>query len=123
MNLWRQIQRFWRAELFTPAGLVQRALVISAGFLLVHLAGLREYTSVLNGTVGPESSGWGRSAFFGVAYVIIYLGFVILAPMLVLAAGMLAVGRWWKRRNYQDGEASGKMDHLSGVRLEGPKLK
>jgi hypothetical protein len=93
-NWRRRIQWFWRAELFSPAGFLQRALVISTGFLLVHLAGLREYTSVLNGTTGPESAGWASSAFFGVTYIIIYLAFVILAPVLVLAAGILAV---WQR--------------------------
>jgi len=94
MNLWQRIIRFWRAGIFTPQGFVQRALVIGAGFLLVHLAGLYEYTSVLNGTIGPGSAGWGISAFLGIAYIIIYLAFVILAPVLILAAAILAV---WQR--------------------------
>jgi hypothetical protein len=93
-NVRQSMRQFWQAELFSPAGFVQRALMISAIYLLVHLAGLREYTSVLNGTVGPDSAGWASSAFFGVAYIIIYLVFVILAPVLVLAAGILAV---WRR--------------------------
>jgi hypothetical protein len=89
-----ELRRLWRAELFSPAGFVQRALVISVIFLLVHLAGLREYTSILNGTVGPDSAGWAGSAFLGMTYILVYLAFVILAPMLILAAGMLAV---WQR--------------------------
>ena len=88
------LRRLWRVEIFSPAGCVQRALVISAGFLLVHLAGWREYTSVLNGTVGPDSTGWAGSTFFGVAYVLIYLAFVILVPVLLLAAALLAA---WQR--------------------------
>ena len=101
MNLWQRIKRFWREGFFSPQGFLQRALVIGAGFLLVHLAGLREYTSVLNGTVGPESSGWVLSAFLGVTYIIIYLAFVILAPVLILAAGILAVWqRYVNRRKY-----------------------
>jgi len=94
MNLWQRIIRFWRAGFFSPQGFVQRALVIGAGFLLVHLAGLYEYTSVLNGTIGPGSTGWAMSAFLGVAYIIIYLALVILAPVLILAAGILTV---WQR--------------------------
>jgi hypothetical protein len=94
LKLREAIRRLWRAELFSPAGFVQRALVISALFLLVHLAGLREYTSILNGTVGPDSAGWAGSAFLGMTYIILYLAFVILAPMLILAAGLLAV---WQR--------------------------
>lgn len=71
-----------------------RALVISVVFLAVHWAGLREYTSVLNGTVGSTSTGWRTSAFFGVAYLIIYMAFIVLAPILILAAGILTV---WQR--------------------------
>jgi hypothetical protein len=81
---------FWYAERFSPAGFLQRAIVISLVYLLVHLAGWREYTSVLNGTVGPDSAGWTLSAFLGVAYVIIYLVFIILVPVLILASGILA---------------------------------
>jgi len=104
MSLWQRNMQFWRAEFFSPQGFVQRALVIGAGFLLVHLAGLREYTSVLNGTVGPESAGWAMSAFLGVAYIIIYLAFVILAPVLILAAGILTV--WQRHSNKEKSPAS-----------------
>jgi hypothetical protein len=93
--LWGKFLLFWHAELFSPAGFVQRAIVISVGYLLVHLAGLREYTSVLNGTVGPESAGWTVSAILGITYIIIYLAFVVLVPVLLLAAGILAL---WQRR-------------------------
>jgi hypothetical protein len=91
MNLWQKFMRYWRADLFSPQGFLLRALLIAAGFLAVHLAGLRDYTSVLNGTVGPGSAGWGRSAFLGVAYLVIYMAFVILAPVLILAAGILTI--------------------------------
>jgi len=94
LKLKEGLRRLWRAEMFSPAGFVQRALVIGVVFLLVHLAGLREYTSILNGTVGPDSAGWAGSAFLGMTYIIVYLAFVILAPMLILAAGMLVV---WQR--------------------------
>ena len=97
MNMkWRQgLARFWRADFFSPQGFLARALVISAVFLAVHLAGLRDYTSVLNGTVGSAAAGWQTSAFFGVAYLVIYLAFVLLVPVLILAAGILTA---WQRR-------------------------
>jgi hypothetical protein len=92
---WKQrLVRFWRADFFSPQGFLTRALVISAVFLAVHLAGLRDYTSVLNGTVGPASASWRTSAFFGLAYLVIYLAFVLVVPVLILAAGILAV---WRR--------------------------
>ena len=90
----RRIGDFFRAGMSSPAGFLRRAMFISAVFLVVHLTGLREYTSVLNGTTGPEAADWALSTFFGVTYVIIYLTFVVLAPVLVLAAGLLAI---WNR--------------------------
>jgi hypothetical protein len=96
-TFWRRIRNIRRAELFSPADLLQRAVVIGAVFFVVHLAGLREYTSVLNGTAGPDAADWASSTFFGVTYVIIYLTFVVLAPVLVLAAGLLVI--WNRARN------------------------
>jgi hypothetical protein len=96
---WKQrLVRFWRADLFSPQGFLVRALVISAVFVAVHLLGLRDYTSVLNGTVGPGSASWRTSAFLGVAYLAIYMAFVLLVPVLVLAAGILAAWRWCVKR-------------------------
>jgi hypothetical protein len=89
---WRQlILRFWRAESFSPLGFLARALVIAAVFLAVHLAGLRDYTSVLNGTVGPAAASWKTSAFFGIAYLVMYMAFVLLVPVLILAAAILEI--------------------------------
>jgi len=73
--------------------LLQRAAVISGLFVAVHLAGLREFTGVLNGTIGSLALGWKLSAFLAVIYIVFYLAFVILVPVLVLAAGILTVGR------------------------------
>ena len=98
MNLWRHIVRYWRADTFSPRGFLVRALFVSVAFLAVHLAGLRDYTSVLNGTVGSATAGWRMSAFLGVAYLILYMAFVLVVPVLILGAGILAV---WQRRRTQ----------------------
>ena len=81
-------------RIFVGPGLLQRALGISGLFLLAHLAGLREFTSVLNGTVGSVAAGWKLSSFLALVYILLYLAFVILVPVLVLAALILAV---WRR--------------------------
>ena len=52
-----------RAESMSPRDMVQRAAAISGLFLLVHLAGFREYTGILNGTIGSVDLGWKLSAF------------------------------------------------------------
>ena len=101
MNMkWSQgLGRFWRADVFSPRGLLWRALVISAVYLAVDLAGLRDYTSVLNGTVGSAAAGWKTSAVFGLTYLVIYMAFVLLVPILILAAGILALGARLRRRS------------------------
>jgi hypothetical protein len=90
---WQKLAIFRRAEFLSARDLLQRALGLSGLFLLGHLAGLREFTSVLNGTVGSVAAGWKLSSFLALVYILLYLAFVILVPVLVLAALILAVGR------------------------------
>jgi hypothetical protein len=78
-----------RAEFLSPKDLLQRAGAITVIYFILHLAGLREYTSVLNGTVGSVALGWKLSGFLAVIYILFYLALVVLAPILVLAAGLL----------------------------------
>lgn len=86
---------FQRADFLSPKDLLQRACAITLIFLLLHLAGLREYTSILNGTVGSVALGWKLSGFLAVIYIVSYLAFVVLVPVLILAALILLVwGRW-----------------------------
>ena len=85
----RRLASLWRADFCSPKDFVQRALVISGLFLVVHLAGWREFTSILNGTMGSVESGWATSAFLGGVYVLLYLAFVLLVPTLLLAAALL----------------------------------
>jgi phosphotransferase system glucose/maltose/N-acetylglucosamine-specific IIC component len=92
--IWRRIAFLWRAEFFSPKDFIRRALLIAIAYMLVKFTGLQEFTTVLNGTMGSVEMGWWPSAFLGLASVIIYLAFVILAPVLFLAAAFLVI---WKR--------------------------
>jgi hypothetical protein len=85
---------FERADFLSPKDLLQRAGAITVTFLLLHVAGLREYTSILNGTVGSVALGWQVSGFLAVIYILAYLAFVVLVPILVLAAMILLA---WQR--------------------------
>lgn len=96
---------FQRADFLSPKDLLQRACVITVIFLLLHLAGLREYTSILNGTVGSVALGWKLSGFLAVIYIISYLAFVVLVPILILAALILLT---WERCKTKRGEAQPK---------------
>jgi hypothetical protein len=85
---------FQRAEFLSARDMIQRAVAISVLFLLVHLAGFREFTGILNGTIGSLTLGWGLSTVLAVFYIVLYLAFVILVPVLLLAAAILMV---WQR--------------------------
>jgi len=92
-----RLRIFQRAEFLSARDLLQRAGALSAMFLAVHLAGLREFTSVLNGTVGSVAAGWKVSGFLAIVYILLYLAFVILVPILILAAVILTIGKRWIR--------------------------
>jgi hypothetical protein len=87
-----------RAEFLSPKDLLQRACAVSVIYLLLHIAGLREYTSVLNGTVGSVALGWKFSGFLAVVYIASYLAFVVLVPIMVIAAVIIALWRHWRRQ-------------------------
>ena len=93
---------FRRAEFMSAKDMLQRAVAISVVFLVMHLAGFREFTGILNGTIGSLSLGWNLSAFLAVIYIVFYLMFVILVPVLILAAAILV---FWQR-GIQKGEIS-----------------
>jgi hypothetical protein len=77
----------------SPQYLVTRALMLGVLFFLAHIAGLRDYTAFLSGTAaGQTTMGW--SVFYGTAYIALYLGAIVLAPILVIAAALLIL---WER--------------------------
>lgn len=69
----------------TPRGLLLRAALIAAVYAVLHLCGLRHDASFLSGTpVGGTLATLG-----GLTYVLFYFAAVVLAPILVIAAGVL----------------------------------
>ena len=82
----QRCRRFGRAKFLTPKDFLLRAVTIIVFFLIAHFAGLREYTSFLSGTVPSPDMGWQQAAFFGLVYLILYFAFVLLVPILLLAA-------------------------------------
>lgn len=74
----------------SPKGLLVAAAAIALVYVLAHAAGLRAYTAILSGTAPP--GGDGASAWaLGVGYVLCYFAAVIVAPILAIAAGILAL--------------------------------
>jgi hypothetical protein len=89
-----RVRSVWRADFLSPKDLVRRALMVIVIYFIISACGLRDFTSILNGTMGSVSLGWHLSAFFGLLYIISYLAFVLVTPTLLIAAGILVL---WKR--------------------------
>jgi hypothetical protein len=88
------VRRAWGADFLSPKDLVKRAVLIALLYGVVWAGGLKEYTSVLSNTTGSVEAGFWLSAFLGLAYISLYLAFVLLVPIFLLAAAMLS---GWKR--------------------------
>ena len=70
-----------------PRALLIRAAIISVAYLVTHLLGFRLYTCVLCGTMPGQSSDF--LATLGIIYVLLYFGTVLVAPVFIIAAGLL----------------------------------
>jgi hypothetical protein len=72
---------------FTPVGFLAIALIIAAAHYAMETHGWREYVCVLSGT--PHTASGYRTAWIrGGIYAIAYFAAVLVAPVLVIAAGL-----------------------------------
>ena len=90
------LRRLWKAETFSPTAFVIRALVITVLFCISELLGLREYTTFLSGTSGNVNLGWSVTSALGLIHLLLYVGFILLAPVSLLTAGLIAAWNYWK---------------------------
>lgn len=74
----------------TSGGLMLRAGFVTAFFILCHLFGWRDYVRFLSGT-DPSGEGLRLHMTLGILYVISFIGFTFLAPILALSAGLLHI--------------------------------
>ena len=73
-----------------PKSLSRRLLSSAASltllYALAHLAGWREHTSFLSGTVGDPNASWERAALEGTVYLVLHFGFVVAVPILIISS-------------------------------------
>ena len=74
-------------RLFSPLGFVWMAVAACLLYAVCHGLGWREYAAFLSGSAPASDLCLG----LGIVYVIAYFGFVLVAPILFLAAGIFAV--------------------------------
>jgi hypothetical protein len=89
----RKFRELIRAPFFSPSGLVTRALLLVVLFGLCELAGWREHTTFISGTAPSVDAGISSSVTFGLIYMLAYFGFVLVAPILLIAT-VLLVAFW-----------------------------
>jgi hypothetical protein len=79
------------------------AAQMSMVFLVMHLADLRDCTTIFIGAV-PAAGLSGRvAAGLGLAYIVFYLAFTVAVPILLIAAGLLRLsGMLVTRRSTDD---------------------
>ena len=90
------LRHLWKAEAFSPQGILVRAMIISILFTISQLLGLQEYTTVLSGTSANINLSGRTAALLGCIHLFLYVGFILLVPILLITAGLLAA---WNRRN------------------------
>ena len=83
-----RLPRWLRFHVMGPGGLLVLSGTISLAYGIGHWLGMREWVSALAGTTDVEGSGLMLGAM---AYVGLYLAFVLVVPILLLAAGMMKV--------------------------------
>lgn len=79
----QQADRRWR-------GMLLRAALLALAYGAAHLAGWRESTGFLSGTMA-EGLTIHQTAFRGGLYLLAHLGFWVLAPVLALGAVLTAL--------------------------------
>ncbi|HEY3322840.1 MAG TPA: hypothetical protein VGP72_20465 [Planctomycetota bacterium] len=85
-------RRSWRvaasAPVFSPQGMLLRALLLVFIFVLCHFLGWREYTTILCGISLSGNPGDAWASLKGVLYLLSWFGFILAAPILVISAGV-----------------------------------
>ncbi len=92
-SLLRPAWRIFRAPAFSPTGFLVRAALLLLLFLALRAAGLAGYVSILSGSLAAGSQQEVISAALGVVYASAWFAAVLLAPILIIAAGLLAVAQ------------------------------
>jgi hypothetical protein len=98
------LRRLWKAETFSPTAFVLRAIIITVLYCISELLGLREYTTFLSGTSANVNLGWPVASALGLTHLPLYVGFILLAPIFLIAAGLIAVWSRWKGQPNMDGQ-------------------
>lgn len=79
------LKGFNRFQLFSPRGFAIVAVTIIILFAIMHICGLREYTSILSSTSPSGNADDGIAFMLAGLYLFLYFSFVLFVPILIIA--------------------------------------
>ncbi len=105
MGRWRSLYRRIRAmKWFSPGSFVLCAATSAVVYLVLHLLGWRASTSIFCGTLPEGRNAQVLQSFQAVMYVLFHMATVVVAPILVLAAGVFEMVVIRARRSAAPGD-------------------
>ena len=90
------LRRLWKAEAFSPSAFLVRAAILAALYAVSRMAGLQEYTTFLSGTSPNVNLSWQTASAIGLIHMLLYFSFILLVPILLITAALLAIWNRWK---------------------------
>lgn len=78
--------KFSHAPIFSPRWLLIRGILLLGLFLILELAGFRDYTCVICGTSPTGNPADQNSIILGMFFVILYFGATMAAPIFLLSS-------------------------------------
>ena len=103
-GLFGLLGRLWKAETFSPTAFVLRAIIIIVLYCASELLGLREYTTFLSGTSANVNLGWPLASALGLIHLLLYVAFILLTPIFLITAGLIAAWNRWKGQPDKDAQ-------------------
>ncbi len=76
--------------------LMVRAATLAVFYAVSCVAGMQEYTTFLSGTSPNINLSWHTAATLGLIHLLLHFAFILLVPILMITAGLLAAWNRWK---------------------------
>jgi hypothetical protein len=105
------LRRLWKAEAFSPSAFLVRAAILAALDAVSRIAGLQEYTTFVSGTSPNVNLSWHTASTLGLIHLLLHFAFILLVPILLITAGLLAAWNRWKPQC----EVSGRDSHETPI--------
>ena len=77
------------AQLISPTGFVTLAVLLTLAYWTADTLGWRQYTGILSGTRPTPEGSYASDTFCGLVYAALHFAFVMLVPILLIAAALL----------------------------------